>query len=63
MEKKKVRRKKKRIPREKRLRITKSFIVNSATEEELIEMIELMRLRKSALDLKRIAKEKSLGVS
>lgn len=51
--------KNKRLPRSKKLKITKSFIINSANENELIELIELMRLRKQSLDLKRIANEKA----
>lgn len=51
--------KKKRMSRDKKLKITKSFIVNSANENELIELIELMRLRKKSLDLKKIARDKA----
>lgn len=51
--------KKKRMSRDKKLRITKSFIVNAANENELIELVELMRLRKKSLDLKKNAQDKA----
>lgn len=51
--------KKKRMSRDKKLRITKSFIVNAPNEKELIELVELMRLRKKSLDLKKIAQDKA----
>lgn len=41
------------------LKIVKSYIVDHATEKELIELIELMRLRKKSLDLQRIANDKA----
>lgn len=47
------------MSRDKKLRITKSFIVNAANEKELIELVELMRLRKKSLDLKKIAQDKA----
>ncbi|EGO5850660.1 hypothetical protein WMI_01331 [Enterococcus faecalis EnGen0363] len=33
----------------------KKFIIEEATESEMIELIELMRVRKSALDLEKVA--------
>jgi len=41
------------------LKLVKSYIVDHATEKELIELIELMRLRKKSLDLQRIANDKA----
>jgi len=41
------------------LKLVKLYIVDHATEKELIELIELMRLRKKSLDLQRIANDKA----
>lgn len=39
--------------RSKRLKMIKSYIINNATESEMIDLTELMRLRKTSLDLKK----------
>ena len=36
----------------------KHYILNEATEQDMIELIELMRAKKAILDLEKIAKEK-----
>ncbi|MBM7709504.1 hypothetical protein [Enterococcus lemanii] len=36
----------------------KDFIMNEATEKDMIELIEIMRAKKNLLDLEKIAKQK-----
>jgi len=37
----------------------KKYIINSATYEEMVELIEIMRKRKQQLDLKKEAKKRT----
>ncbi len=50
----------KRIPRDKKLRIAKNFVINHATEQEMIEIVSLMRLRKTSLDLIKEAEKRQV---
>lgn len=36
----------------------KDFIMNEATEKDMIDIVELMRARKATMDLEKIAQEK-----
>lgn len=36
----------------------KSFIMNEATEKDMMDIVELMRARKASMDLEKIASEK-----
>ncbi|MFD1899693.1 hypothetical protein GQR36_05355 [Enterococcus termitis] len=36
----------------------KNFIMNEATEKDMIDIVELMRARKASMDLEKIAQEK-----
>lgn len=36
----------------------KDFIMNEATEKDMVDIVELMRARKASMDLEKIAQEK-----